>query len=226
MNTIKDIALLVAKDLRIESRTRGTVAMLSILGVLFVAVLGLGLGANGKGETLNAGGGGVLWVAYLFGGALCFEKTIGFDQRDDALGAMLMAPVGRGVIFFAKWIANLLLMLVIASVVTLVAMLLLGVRVAASPLDFVRVVALGLAGFAAVGTLFSGMLASTRVNGGMLAVLILPLCLPLVLTSARLLNEPAAAGASGLGESILIAFNIVFVGAGYLTFDLLLEGST
>jgi heme exporter protein B len=222
MNAMRDIAILVAKDLRIEVRGGHTVALLSVLGVLFVTILGLGLAAPGGGVVVNAGS--LLWVAYLFGGALCFEKTMSADQRDDALAGLLLAPVDRGVLFFAKWIANLLLMIAIAAVVTFAAFIFLDLRIAASPAQFLRIVLLGLAGFAAVGTLFSGVLASTRMHGGMLAVVILPLCLPLVLTSTRLLNEPAAGGLAGFGESILVAFNIVFVSAGFLTFDLLLEG--
>jgi ABC-type transport system involved in cytochrome c biogenesis permease component len=186
-----------------------------------VTILGLGISAP-NGVVVNAGS--LLWVAYLFGGALCFEKTMAADQRDDALAGLLLAPIDRGVLFFAKWIANLLLMIVIASVVTLAAVIFLDLHIGASPGQFMRIVLLGLAGFAAVGTLFSGVLASTRMHGGMLAVVILPLCLPLVLTSTRLLSDPGAGGPGGLGESILVAFNVVFVGAGFLTFDLLLEG--
>jgi heme exporter protein B len=221
MNVLRDIAVLVAKDLRIEVRGGHTVALLSVLGVLFVTILGLGISAP-NGVVVNAGS--LLWVAYLFGGALCFEKTMAADQRDDALAGLLLAPIDRGVLFFAKWIANLLLMIVIASVVTLAAVIFLDLHIGASPGQFMRIVLLGLAGFAAVGTLFSGVLASTRMHGGMLAVVILPLCLPLVLTSTRLLSDPGAGGPGGLGESILVAFNVVFVGAGFLTFDLLLEG--
>ncbi|MBS0196181.1 MAG: heme exporter protein CcmB [Planctomycetes bacterium] len=221
MNALRDIALLVAKDLRVEARGRYTLPLLCVLGILFVTVLGLGLASRGDGVGPNAGA--VLWVAYLFGGALCFEKTMAVDHRDDALAALLMTPIDRGVLFVSKWIANVLLLSVVAAVVTAASLLFLGLKVNASPSVFIRVTVLGLAGFAAVGTLFSGVVATTRMHGGLLAAVVFPLCLPLVLASARLLNDPQSIGVFGLGESVLVAFDLVFLAVGWLTFDLLLE---
>ena len=37
----------------------------------------------------------VLWVAYLFAGVLCFEKTMGVERQDSAL-AGLLNPKGTG----------------------------------------------------------------------------------------------------------------------------------
>ena len=44
---MSQVATLVAKDLRIEARSRQTVGLVVVLGVLVVVVLGLGLGGTG-----------------------------------------------------------------------------------------------------------------------------------------------------------------------------------
>lgn len=218
MNAIRDIALLAAKDLRVEVRGRHCLPLLCVLAVLLVTVLGL---AAPSGSGLAPGA--VLWVACLFGGALCFEKTMAADQRDDALAALLLTPVDRGVIFIARWLVNLLLLSVVAAVVTGAAVLMLRMRVEGSPVAFARVVLLGLAGFAAVGTLFSAVAVSSRLGSGLLAALIFPMCLPIVLVSSRLLGGAGAEGPAGTGESLLVAFDVVFVAVGWLTFELVLE---
>ena len=43
MNALKIICLLIAKDLRIEARTRQTMGLVVVLGILIIVVLGLGL---------------------------------------------------------------------------------------------------------------------------------------------------------------------------------------
>ena len=49
-NTLRQILLLVGKDLRIEARSRQTLGLVVMLGLLIVVVLGLGLGpAAGPG---------------------------------------------------------------------------------------------------------------------------------------------------------------------------------
>ena len=71
--TISQVACLVAKDLRIETRNRQTLGLVAVLGILIITVLGLGLGTQNNIPGFSATA--VLWVAYLFSGVLCFEKT-------------------------------------------------------------------------------------------------------------------------------------------------------
>ena len=107
---LQQFALLVAKDLRIEARSRQTIGLVIVLGVLVVTVLGLGLGtSNVAGFSATA----VLWVAYLFSGVLCFEKTMAVERNDGVLAALLMAPLDRGLIYLGKLTSNLALMLAV-----------------------------------------------------------------------------------------------------------------
>ncbi|MBI1335947.1 MAG: hypothetical protein GC164_03185 [Phycisphaera sp.] len=225
---IKQFVTLVGKDLRIEARSRQTLGLVCVLGVLILVVLGLGLGR----ETVRSGAASTaaLWVAYLFGGVLTFEKTMAVERQDSALAGLLMAPVDRGVLYLAKLTSNLLLMAVLAVVVTLVGVLLLSFDLGAAPLGFIVIITLGMVGFASVGTLFAAAVSSTRLQGGLLALVIFPICLPLVIASTRMMvnlfetrvGEPASSlGGSGL--AILIAFDAIYLVTSWLVFELLLE---
>ncbi|MGN6369250.1 MAG: heme exporter protein CcmB [Phycisphaerae bacterium] len=224
MNALRHIALLIAKDLRIEGRTRQTMGLILILGILIVSVLGLGLSNNPQLAALGAPA--ILWVAYLFSGVLCFEKTMAVERQDGALAGLLLAPIDRSVIFAAKLLTNLCLMLTTAFVITAVGLLFFNFSLAAAPVGFLVVIALGMTGFASVGTLFSALVSSTRLQGGFLAMIVFPLILPLVIASTQQINAlfNASAKAPGsTGLAILVAFDVIFLVVSWIVFELVLE---
>ncbi|MFG0286299.1 MAG: heme exporter protein CcmB [Phycisphaerales bacterium JB039] len=223
MNAAQQVIHLVAKDLRIEARSRQTVGLVIVLGVLVVVVLALGLGPGPRIEGMHATA--ILWVAYLFGGALCFEKTMAVESHDGALGGLLLAPIDRGTIYIGKLVANVALMLAVALVVTPVGVLLFRFDLSSAPLGFVLVMGLSMLGFAAVGTLFAAAVTSSRLQGGLLAILVFPLSLPLVIASTQLMLRLFEEGQSLLsgGLGLLIAFDVIFIVASWLVFEFLLE---
>jgi heme exporter protein B len=220
---LSQISLLVAKDLRIEARGRQTVGLVVVLGILIVVVLGLGLGTTNNVAGFNATA--VLWVAYLFSGVLCFEKTMAVERNDAALAGLMLAPMDRGVIYLAKLASNLILMLAVALVVTPAGVLFFGFDLSAAPMVFAGVMALSIIGFAAVGTLFSAVVSSSRLQGGLLAMMIFPIALPLVVASTQMMvrtfRDGLAPGPSGIG--ILIAFDAIFLVVSWLVFEWVLE---
>jgi heme exporter protein CcmB len=221
--TARQIALLTAKDLRIESRSRQTLGLVTVLGILIVVVLGLGLGAQNNVEAYSATA--VLWVAYLFSGVLCFEKTMAVERNDAVLAALLMAPLDRGIIYLAKLLSNLVLMFAVAAIVTPAGILFFGFDLSAAPGTFIGVMALSIFGFAAVGTLFSAVVSSTRLQGGLLAMMVFPIALPLVITSTQMMiatfRDGRAPGAIGIG--VLAAFDVIFLAVSWVVFEWVLE---
>jgi heme exporter protein B len=218
---IRQILLLTAKDLKIEARSRQTISLVVVLGILVVTVLGLGLGARLAGAGATA----VLWVAYLFSGVLCFEKTMAVERQDGALAGLLLAPLDRGVIYAGKLLTNLILMFGIAAVITPVGILFFGFDLSAAPLSFLTIIALSMFGFAAVGTLFSALVSSTRLQGGLLALVVFPITLPLVIASTQLMTRLYEGGAStgGSAFAVILAFDVIFLIASWLVFEWVIE---
>lgn len=220
---LRQIALLAGKDLRIESRSRQTLGLVTVLGILIVVVLGLGLGAQNNVASFSATA--VLWVAYLFSGVLCFEKTMAVERNDGVLAALLMAPIDRGTIYLAKLVSNLLLMFAVAMIVTPVGILFFGFDLSAAPITFVVVMALSIIGFAAVGTLFAAVVSSTRLQGGLLAMMVFPITLPLVIASTQMMvrtfRDGVLPGAGAIGT--LAAFDVIFLVVSWVVFEWVLE---
>jgi heme exporter protein B len=94
----------------------------------------------------------------------------------------------------------------------------------AAPFSFITVIGLGIIGFAAVGTLFAAVVSSTRLQGGLLAMMIFPIALPLVVASTQLMLRTFRDGAAlGSGVGILIAFDVIFLAASWFVFEYVLE---
>lgn len=224
---LSQMMLLVAKDLRIEARGRQTVAVVLVLGVLIIAVLGIGFGAAGSaGQPVNGfQATAILWVAYLFGGVLCFEKTMDVERRDEVLAGLLMMPVDRGVIYFAKLLTNLALIAGLTLVITPVAILFFRFDLEGNAGAFLAILALGMIGFAAIGTLFAAAASSTRLQGGLLAMLVFPLCLPLVIVSTQMMRHVFLHDGqlSTPGLAVLVGFDLMAVTVGWLVFEQVLE---
>ena len=220
---LRHLLILSAKDLRLELRGLQTTGLIVVLGVLIIVVLGMGLGGGRPVAGIEATA--ILWVAYLFGGVMCFDRTMAVERQDDALAALLAAPIDRGVIFASKLITNLILITALAAVITPIGVLLFRFDLSAHPLGFVAVMALGVVGYAAIGTLFAAAVSSSSLQGGLLAVLIFPLSLPVIITSTqtmRTLFGPAGS-LNESGIAILIAFDLVFLALSWLAFELVLE---
>ena len=225
MPVVRQIATLVGKDLRIEARSRQTIGLVIVLGVLIVTVLALGLGSRQAAGAPGATA--VLWVAYLFGGVLCFEKTMAVERHDGALAALMLAPIDRSVIYVSKLISNLVLMVALAAVVTPVGVLLFGFDLTGAPWRFAGIMLASFVGFAAVGTLFAAAVSSSRLQGGLLALVIFPLSLPLVIASTQMtlniFQAGDAAGTVASGVGILLAFDAMYLIVSWLVFELVLE---
>ena len=136
-----------------------------------------------------------------------------------------MSPIDRGAIYISKLITNILLIIGLALVVTPVAMTLFRFDLSQHPLAFVIVMSLGVTGFAAVGTLFSAAVSSTRLQGGLLAMLVFPLSLPVVIMSTQLMRKVFEEGVplTATGIATLISFDVIFLVVSWLVFELVLE---
>ncbi len=212
-------AYLYRKDLRIELRSRESLAAMTFFGALILVLLDV---AQGPGRRVPPeAAAGALWVAVLFSAVLGLGRVFARERENGCLAALLVSPVQPGGVFVAKALVNLTLM-VLSQAVLVPAFYALfgpglrgGVGLVGIPLLTVDV------GFSAAGTLLSAVAAGTRRNEVMLPILLFPLTLPLAVlgvkaTAAALAGAPSARVVD-LCEP-LAAFALIYATAGYLLF--------
>ena len=60
---------------------------------------------------------GVLWVSFTFAGVLGLTRSFALEKEGGNLHGLMLAPVGRDVVFFGKMLSNFLFMLLVEAIV-------------------------------------------------------------------------------------------------------------
>jgi len=133
-----------------------------------------------------------------------------------------LSPVDRAVLYLAKLTASATFMIAAALAATIMAMLFFNLEVSDSLATLAIVLILGALGFSALATLLAAI--SIRARGGelLLPLLIVPLFVPALIAGVK--ASAAALSGAGLAAArewvgILIAFDVLFIAAGYLLFE-------
>jgi len=209
---------ILRKDLRIEWRTRESVSSLLALGILLLVVFVVAHDPTPEEAPRLAPS--VLWATFVFTGLLGVQRSFLLEREHDCLAGLLLAPVDPAAIFAGKLAANLVLLgFMQAIVVPLVALFL---RVDFLPVlpGLLIVLTLGNLGFAAGATLFGAIAVHTRAREVLLALLLLPLVLPVLIAGVKATQAVLAGGLATAGEAlgVLGAFDVIFTVAGWLLF--------
>lgn len=213
------------KDVLVERRSKETVNAVLFFSVLLLFVFEFTLGADR--ERLAAVLPGLLWLGVLLAALLGLGRSFVLERENDCWEALLLTPGDKSAVYVGKLAGNLLLMALVEAVVLTLFTVFMNVDVARALPGLVLVLALGTLGIAAVGTLFGAMTAHVRARELLFPVLLLPVLVPVLLaivksTESLMAGEPLGVVSHWL--KLLIAADVIYVVAGLLTFDVLLEG--
>jgi heme exporter protein B len=216
---------IVLKDVLVERRSKETVNAVLFFSVLLLFVFEFTLGADR--ERLDAVLPGLLWLGVLLTAVLGLGRSFLLERDNECWEALLLTPGDKGAVYVGKLAGNALLMAVVEGVVLALFTLFLNVDVARALPGLLVVLALGTVGIAAVGTLFGAMTAHVRARELLFPVLLLPVLVPVLLgivqsTEALLLGDSLGSVAHWL--KLVATADVIYVVAGLLTFDVLLEG--
>jgi heme exporter protein B len=215
---VRGALAIFAKDLRIEWRTRESLASVFVLGVLLLVVFSVAHDA--PPEEAPALAPAVLWATFVFTGVLGVQRGFLLERENDCLAGLLVSPVDPAAIFAGKCASNVVLLAVMQAIVVPLVGLFLHLDLRPVLPGLAVVLLLGNVGFAALATLLAAVAVRTRAREVMLPLLLLPLLVPLLIGAVQ---ATRAVLAGGLGEArgglaVLAAFDVVFAVAGWLLF--------
>jgi heme exporter protein B len=219
-------ALIIAwKDLLLERRSKETLNALLFFSLLLLFVFQLALGPDR--ERLSSVLPGLLWIGFILSGLLALGRTFLIEREHDCWEGLLLAPGDKSAIYLGKLAGNLVVMVAVEALVLALFVLFFNIDISGVLPGLALVIGLGTLGLAAVGTLFAAMTAHLRARELLFPVLFLPMEVPVLLgtvqaTEALFLGEPLGAVSHWL--KLLLAADLIYLTAGILTFDFILEG--
>lgn len=215
------------KDLRSELRTKESLnaafAFAAAILVLFSFVVDIG-----DPEQLYAMSGGLLWMTFLFSGALILNRSFAREQQNDCLDALLASPLSGSALWFGKSLANFVMLIAIQAFALPLFGALYNLTWARSPGLLIGVLLLGAWGISVVGTMFSALTVNLRLRELMLPTLIYPMMIPLLMGAIRLttllISGQPVAGDDWIWLRLLIGFDIIFTSLALLLVEVVLLG--
>jgi heme exporter protein B len=213
------------KELRVEFRNKQTVNSFIILSVLIMAAFRFAFSVTEPpvGDVAAP----ILWVSIFFAGMLALSPTWKREVEQGTRDGLRVAPIAPSDVYLGKLLANLVVVFALEAVVVAV---FLAFFPGTSP-DWpalVAVLVLGTVGFVALGNLISAISSNLAQSEVMLPVLLVPLLLFTVVISCVGATARVFTGATVLeiGDELrfLAAFALVYIAAGYLSIEYVLEG--
>jgi heme exporter protein B len=205
MSLARAFTAVIGRDLRLSLRQRGELAQPLIFFAAVATLFPLALGP--EPDLLQRIAPGIVWVAALLAVLLPMDRMFRPDYDDGTLEQLLLAPQPPAVLALAKavahWLATGVPVLLVAPLVALV----LHLPTEALPV-LLASLALGTPILTLIGAIGVALTVSLRSGGPLLALLLLPMYVPVLIFAAGAVDR-AAAGMSAAGPLLVLAALLV-----------------
>lgn len=226
MNALRVVGTLVAKDLRVEARAKEVIVVMLLFALMSVVLFHFAFDIGLDPETIWSISAGMLWLSFAFSGVLGLSRSFSIERSRETLRGLVLAPIDRSHIYTSKLVSNMVFLALVEIVTYPVFGLMLGLPWQQTMPGILIVFFLATLGFAAPGTLFAAASANVRLREALLPVLLFPITLPALIAgeecTATLLRGGSLADVS-VWLRILVAFDVIFVVAGVLLFEFVVE---
>ena len=223
---LRQCLTIAAKDLRAEWRTKE--ALNASLAFSMVVLILFSFALDPDPEMMKEFSGGLLWLVFLFAGALVLNRSFAREMQNDCLDALLASPVPPAALFLGKALANCSLLMLLELVCLVEFGILYNVRWWAKAGPLLLVIALGTWALTVVGTTFSALTVNLRLREVMLPVLVYPMMVPAMMAAMILTTELLAGTPLGPGNMlwvrVLVGFDVIFTLLGVTFVDTVLVG--
>ena len=212
----------LAKDLRIEWRSKEAINSMLFFALLVVVLFSLAFDPQGAFSRQIAGG--VLTVAIMFAAVSALNQAWAREIRHQVLDAQRMAPTPGAAMFLAKVIANFLFVTIVQIVLAPVFVVMYNLHILGEAWQLLLVLPLGTWALVSNGTFFAALSIRSRNREMLLPLILFPIFMP------ALLAMVLATGAILTGDSdptlwikLLLGYDIIFTTISLLLFEIVLH---
>lgn len=223
MSTARAASIVLAKELRLELRTRQLLSATLVFALIVIVMFSYAFDPT-PAESRRYGP-GLLWIAFLFAGSLMLHPSFAREQAGDTMDALRLSPISSFAILLGKMAANFVFLAAAEVILVPIFSVLYDVPLAGILGRLTLVLALGTLGLVIAGTVFAAISTHARMRELMLPLLLLPVLAPLLVAAVQatraLLADPPSLDSAWV--VFLAAFDVIFMTASWLVCDFLLE---
>lgn len=222
MSVLAHLRANLAKDLRLEWRSKDALNAMGFFALLVVVIFSFAFDPTAEESRRIAGG--IFWVAFLFAAIVALNQAWARELRNQVLDAYRISPAPGSALFMGKVLGNFLYVAAIEALIAPLFIAFYNLRAIGSVWELVAVFLLGTWALVGNGTFFALLSLHTRNREVMLPLLLLPVSIPAILamvlaTTAILTGDEPA----GIWIKLLAGYDVIFSTAGLLLFDVVLN---
>jgi heme exporter protein B len=226
MGFIRQVLVIMAKDLRAELRTKE--AINASLSFALVVLLLFSFAFDPSEETTREISGGLLWIVFAFAGTLLLNRSFARELNNDCLDALISAPISGAALFLGKALANYVLVLAVELIALPLFGVFYNVRWTSQFWQLMMVIALATWGMTVTGTMFSALTVNIRLREVMLPILNFPILIPALLGAMQLTSSLVAGKpiteANDSWLKMLIGFDVMYTAVSVALVETVLVG--
>ena len=222
MTTASVLRTTLAKDLRLEWRSKDAINSMLFFALLVVVIFSFSF--EPTTEEAQRITGGLRWVAFLFAAVVALNQTWARELRNQVLDAYRVSPAPGSSLFLAKTIGNFIFVMVLECLMAPLFVVFYNLRSVGPEYLLALTAALGTWALVVNGTFFAAMSLRTRAREIMLPLLLFPISIPALLamvsaTTATLTGDSSPT----LALEFLAVYDLVFTIICLLLFDTVLH---
>ncbi len=212
----------LAKDLKIEWRSKEAINSMLFFALLVVVLFSLAF--DPRGEFARQIAGGVLCVATMFASVTALNQAWAREIRHQVLDAQRMAPTSGAELFLAKVLANFLFVTIVQVALAPVFLVMYNLRIEGDAWQLLLVLPLGTWALVSNGTFFAALSIRSRNREMLLPLILFPIFMPALLAMV-LATTSILTGANDhpLWIKVLTGYDIIFTTVSLLLFEVVLH---
>ncbi|HEY0795284.1 MAG TPA: heme exporter protein CcmB [Acidisarcina sp.] len=212
----------LAKDLRIEWRSKDAINAMLFFALLIVVLFSLAFDPTREVSRQIAGG--ILCVATLFASVTALNQAWAREIRHQVLDAQRMAPAPPSSLLLAKVIANFLFVTLIQVLLAPLFVIFYNLRSAGPAWQLALVLPLATWALVMNGTFFAALSIRTRSRELLLPLILFPIFLPALLAMVQATtNILTGESDPWLWIQMLTGYDVIFTTASLLLFETILN---
>jgi len=215
-------AATLAKDIRLEWRSKDAINSMLFFGLLVVVVFSFSFDPIAEESRQIAGG--LVWVAFLFAAVVALNQTWARELRNQVLDAYRVSPAPANSLFIAKAVGNFIFVIVLEALMTPLFIVFYKLRALGPAWQLIPIATLGTWALVVNGTFFAAMSLRTRAREIMLPLLLFPISLPAMLSMVRATTAVLTGDESAkFWIVLLVAYDLLFTTGCLLLFETVLQ---